>query len=317
MPPQSRKQRKTRQQRRKPKAKGTSQSHQQSFLLDEFSVANVRSWAKQADAMERYQISLYYALEAQRRHYRGDLYLALQAAALNKPLEFSDWVRICNFRYSHQPLNAYGSTIGAGARFNFGDALDSVDAIPFPAFYVGSNQAIAYREYFGMPRNEKRSLTEQEFLLAERKDVSIIHVNGVVHNVLDITKKKGLQDFVDIIASFSVSSEIDELARTAGLKPRTLVVDLDYLMATLYEPAWRGWVRQHGIPANCQTFGKLAWEAQFDAILYRSTRGQGTCLAVFPQNLQNSETKIWLAGTPPPNVTATLDASNWQLATAP
>ena len=167
--------------------------------------------------MERYQIGLHYALEAQRRHHRSNLYRALQSAALNKPLELSNWVRVCTYRYSHQPLNTYGSTIGAGGRFNYGDALDSIDAIAFPALYVGENRSVSYREYFGMPRNEKRALTEQEFMLAGNKDISVVHLNGVVHNVLDLTRKTKLQDFVDIISKFSVSNEVQELAALAGI----------------------------------------------------------------------------------------------------
>ena len=267
--------------------------------------------------MERYQLGLHYALEAQRQHHRGDIYRALENAQLGKPLEFSDWVRICTYRYSNQPLNAYGSTIGAGGRFNYGDALDSIDSIPFPALYIGENHTVSYREYFGMPPSAKRMLTAQEFALAENKDISVIHINGIVHNVLDLTRPTRLRDFVSIIAKFTVSDEINALARIAGISARSLARTLDGLMTILYEPTWRGWVRQHGLPAGCQTFGKLVWEAQYDAILFRSTRGGGKCLAVFPQNLQKSETRVWLAGTPPPNVIEYIDASNWQLFTAP
>lgn len=267
--------------------------------------------------MERYQKGLHYALEAQRQHHRGDLYRALESAQLKKPFKFSNWVRLCTYRYSHQPLNAYGSTIGAGGRFNYGDALDSIDSIPFPALYLGENRTVAYREYFGMPPSSTVGLTAQEFMLSGKKDISIIHINGTVHNVLDVTRPTRLKDFVGIISSFTVSDEIKDLARVAGIQPRPLVSTPDEMMKMLYELRWRGWVRQHGLPASCQLFGKLVWEAQYDAILYRSTRGGGKCLAVFPQNLQKSETHIQLAGTPPPNVNEYIDASNWQLSTSP
>ena len=114
-----------------------------------------------------------------------------------------------------------------------------------------------------------------------------------------------------------VSDEINEFARTAGLKPRKLARTIDELINILYEPTWRGWVRQHGLPAGCQTFGKIVWEAQYDAILFRSTRGGGRCLAVYPQNLQKSETRIELAGTPPPDVIEYMDASNCEVLIVP
>lgn len=286
-------------------------------MLDEFSDLNVRQWAAKADVMEQYQVGLHYALEAQRKLVRGDLYRALQNAALQEPLEFSHWVRLCQYRYSHQPLNAYGSIIGAGGRFNFGDALDNVDAIPFPALYIAENRTVAIREYFGLAPSDRRALTPEELSLTPKKPVTVVYVDGIIQNVLDLTRPSRLKPFVDILASLKIPDEVNQMAAKAGLSPRSLVTSAEMMTQSLYEQNWRGWPRQHGIPANCQLFGKLAWEAGFDAILYRSTKGSGRCLAVFPQNLDKSDTRIWLHDTPPPNVIKTLDSSNWQIATAP
>lgn len=262
-------------------------------------------------------MALHYALEAQRQLHRGDLYRALEPAVLREPVTLNQWVRVCTYRYSHQPLNAYGSTIGSGGRFNYGDALDSIDTTPFPALYIGANKTVAYREYFGMQPNESRQLTAQEFSLTPNKAISVLQINGDVHNVLDITHPNRLREFTDILSSFNVSAEVNDLARAAGFQPRSLVTTVDQFMDLLRESNWRGWARQHGLPASCQIFGKIVWEAQYDAILYRSVKGGGKCLAVFPQNLQHSETHLWLADSAPPNVNTALDASNWQLACKP
>jgi len=277
----------------------------------------VRQWAAKGAALERYQVELHYSLEAQRKLVRGNLYRALHDAAKEEPFEFKQWVRMCTYRFSHQPLNAYGSTIGAGGRFNYGDALDNIDSIAFPALYIAENQTVAHREYHGYTPTDKRLLTAEEFALTPKKSTAAVYLNGIIHNVLDITRPAKLKPFVNILADFKIPKQVDMLARSAGLTPRDLIMTTDLFSLSIHEENWRGWPRQHGIPANCQLFGKLAWEADFDAILYRSTKGGGRCLAVFPQNLDKSESRIWLHDTPPPNVVEVLDASNWQMATTP
>ncbi len=229
-------------------------------------------------------------------------------------MEFTDWVRICRYRYSGQPLNAYGSTKGAGGRFNYGDGLDNVDAQAFPALYIGANKAVSYREAFGMSPNDKTLLTAEEFSALPNKSHAVVFLNGMIENVLDLTRKERMQDFIDVVKNYKLSNSVKDLAKSAGVPTRALVRDIDGLMNALYEVDWRGWPTQLGLPASCQTFGKLAWEAGFDGVLYRSTKGGGQCLAVYPHNLHNSASKIWLSETPPPGTTRQLDSSNWQLA---
>lgn len=226
-------------------------------------------------------------------------------------------MRICTYRFSQQPLNAYGSTIGAGGRFNYGDALDSVDSLPFPALYIGETKTVAYREYFGIGESESSTLSAMEFALTPNKAYSVIPISGLLHNVLDVTKMAKLREFVDILSSFSVSKETQALATRAGFTPRTLVSSAELFSDVLTEKDFRGWGRNHGLPASCQIFGKLVWEAQYDGILYRSVKGGGKCLAVYPQNLEHSDSKLWLADSAPAHTITTLDSSNWQLACNP
>jgi hypothetical protein len=96
-----------------------------------------------------------------------------------------------------------------------------------------------------------------------------------------------------------------------------LVFDVGSLMLAVSEPNWRGWPRQHGLPASCQIFGELVWSAGYEGILYPSTKQGGECLAVFPQNLDKSESKVTLQNAGPPGAITTLDAGNWERATFP
>ncbi len=277
----------------------------------------MRTWSKRADAAQRYQVELHYALEAQRQIHRADLYRALAPAALSEPLVLNEWIRICTYRFSQQPLNAYGSTIGVGGRFNFGDALDSADSLAFPALYIGETKSVAYREYFGMDESESTVLSAQEFALTPNKAYSVIPINGLMHNVLDVTRTTKLREFVEILSSFTVSKETQALATRAGFTPRMLVSSAELFNDVLTEKHFRGWGRNHGLPASCQIFGKLVWEAQYDGVLYRSVKGGGKCLAVFPQNLEYSDSKLWLADAAPAHAITALDDSNWQLACNP
>jgi hypothetical protein len=118
-------------------------------------------------------------------------------------------------------------------------------------------------------------------------------------------------------ARFTISSEVREHAVDAGLIPRPLVFDVDSLKRAVSEPNWRGWPRQHGLPASCQIFGELAWSAGYEGLLYPSSKKGGECLAVFPQNLEKSESSVQLQHEGPPGVITTLDASNWRHATFP
>jgi RES domain-containing protein len=265
--------------------------------------------------MERFEISFHYALAAQRQIHLGDLLRALRAAARPSPFMFSNWVRMCDYRYSHQPLNAYGSTIGAGGRFNYGDAIDNTKEQPFPALYLASNEPVAHREFFGTQPSNDRGLTAHDMALMRERDYALYHVDGTIHHLLDLTKPAALRKFAKVLQRFTVSKDVLALAVNAGIKPRPLVADVNSLMKATMELNWRGWSRQHGLPASCQLFGELAWSAGFEAILYPSTKGSGECLALFPQNFDRSDSKVTLRGEGPPNTITTLDASNWQQAT--
>lgn len=283
-------------------------------MLDAFSDANVTQWTAAAHDLEAYQLQFFYGLEAQRKHDHGSLLRALQPARKDH-VDLKNWCRLCTYKFSVEPFSAKGSVIGIGGRFNYGDALDNVDAAPFPALYLAESKATAFREKFQVSEKDyKRSgLGILDLALLPNVSVSLIIIDGMVENVLDLTRPKSLQSFVDVICRYKISKETEQLRKRTKKVARPLVKDTATLMNALYETHWRGWGRQFGLPSSSQTFGKLAWEAGFDAILYRSQKGHGRCLALFPDNLERSETEIRIVGGAPKGVATSLSRNNWQM----
>lgn len=56
---------------------------------------------------------------------------------------------------------------------------------------------------------------------------------------------------------------------------------------------------QFGIPANSQVFAGFVIDAGFDGIVYPSTRGEGNCVAVFPQNFPDRDSSVELLDPAP------------------
>ena len=183
--------------------------------------------------------------------------------------------------------------------------------------YMGETKTVAYREYFGMAEKAKSKLTASEFALTPKKAYAVVPISGLLHNVLDVTRPSKLREFADILSAFTISKETQDLAVRSGLQPRDLISTTSALTKILSEKNFRGWGRNYGLPASCQIFGKLVWEAQYDGILYRSVKGGGRCLGVYPQNLEYSDSRLWIADAAPAHTVTTLDSSNWQLACSP
>jgi hypothetical protein len=76
---------------------------------------------------------------------------------------------------------------------------------------------------------------------------------------------------------------------------------------------WRNLPIQFGLPSNPQIFGNLLRNAGFEGVVYPSSKGNETCLAVFPENLGGSESFVELADLAPSGVTNTrLDSATWR-----
>ena len=76
---------------------------------------------------------------------------------------------------------------------------------------------------------------------------------------------------------------------------------------------WTDMPIQYGLPSNSQVFARFLREAGFEGVLYRSTRGQGVCIALFLDRLDASDSFVELSDNAPPDVTITrLDSTTFQ-----
>jgi hypothetical protein len=82
-------------------------------------------------------------------------------------------------------------------------------------------------------------------------------------------------------------------ARAKELKARlksnaSMVQNAGQLFEAIFRYNWRTLPIQFGIPAPSQVFAELVRAAGYEAILYRSSKGQGKCLAVFPDKMDSA-----------------------------
>ena len=68
------------------------------------------------------------------------------------------------------------------------------------------------------------------------------------------------------------------------------------------------------LPSSSQQFSQIAHAAGIEGILYKSSRRDGrNCLAIFPENFENSPSWVELEGPLPVNLKhGRLDSSTWQ-----
>ena len=57
------------------------------------------------------------------------------------------------------------------------------------------------------------------------------------------------------------------------------------LYSTVLESNWRFLPVQHGLPSQSHIIAELIRAAGFEGIRYKSTKGLGDCLAIFPESL--------------------------------
>ena len=119
------------------------------FLLDKFTQADLTSWRRYSDNVEKYHVRLFYHLEALRSLHMEELREALYAAKTSAK-KGKSWYRIVDFRYSNEFLSSRGS-LKHGGRFNIGKNLNSRKYPAFPALYIAEQYETVFMERFGAP----------------------------------------------------------------------------------------------------------------------------------------------------------------------
>lgn len=289
-----------------------SNINQTTTILDKFSDTDLRAWENLSEDLDEFNIRLFYHLEALRTLHKNELCEQL-GKVKRLSLEQSGWCRIVDYQYSHEPLSAKGSVI-KGGRFNIGSNLDGGKFSPFPVLYVADHQETAYIEKFGVVRSAASGLEGHELALKKTSSYSVINIDFNLGNVFDLSLAANLKGFVEIISKFTLPTDLKDIAKRIGRKPPFLVKDSAGLKAALLDEHWQYCPSQYGIPASSQIFGRLLKEVGFEAVLYPSTKKSSKkCIAVFLENLSDTDSFVRLSDAAPPTVKYTeLNSANWQ-----
>jgi len=157
------------------------------------------------------------------------------------------------------------------------------------------------------------SLSGHEFALRAPASYTYVNISGELNNLFNVGRAANFTEFIDVIKKFKLTDELKVLARKIGRTPPLLVADRKMLKSTLLANDWSGWPTQFEIPANSQVIGRLIRDAGYEGILYPSTKGNGKCVALFPENFAGSDSYLELADTPPDGAKyIRLDSETWQ-----
>jgi RES domain-containing protein len=271
--------------------------------LEEFTQGSLAKWREAGRNLDQLSAELFFSLERHRNRYSGELIDAVRAAA-SGPRSFSDWSRLVDYQYTNQPLSMAGSLKGDGGRFNIGAALNPATYTPFPALYAAEDFATAFRERFAIEQQQSSGgLTAGELALRRESSFSQVALNINVEAVLDVGDLASLKAVAGILGRIQMPASVGKLARRLGLKAPWLVRSATGLQQQLLHSNWRANPVQYGLPANPQIFGRLCVAAGVQGILYPSTRHAGRqCIALYPQNWNETSCCIELVGPCPPEV---------------
>lgn len=257
--------------------------------LDRFSQESLTRWNALSNDLDELQATLFFGVRPEQRRLRADLTAHLQDQRPEQLL-LERWARIVTYQFSLAPLSAAGSLRELGGRFNAGKELDPGTLEPWPALYVAEDYETAFREKFQMPSNiQREGLTAQELLLAAPSSHSTVFVNLSLSRVFNMTSSASLQAVARVLARIKMPPRARTLQKTLRIPGTALrmIQDGRQLYDAVLTQNWRVVPVQFGLPAPSQILAELIRAAGFEAILYRSTKGQGRCLAIFPDRLSS------------------------------
>jgi hypothetical protein len=185
--------------------------------LEQFSQQSLKKWRESADALGELHTELFFGLELARQRHSTLLIEAIRAN-LTPGAPFQGWARIVDYRYCLAPLSVAGSLKSDGGRFNIGSGLNAAAFPAFPALYIASDYATAFRERFGTdPTASNVGLTPS--MLSLRSPTSFTHVGlkGQVELVLDISELRNLHAFAAVLRQFTLPDCVRRLARRLNI----------------------------------------------------------------------------------------------------
>lgn len=270
--------------------------------LDRFSKTDIERWKRLSDDLDELNGLLYFGLEPQRQRHHAAMIAALQCVEPTR-MTLSRWTRLVPFRYSNDPLSAAGSLTGYGGRFNIGRDVDKTMRAPWPSLYLGENLETAYREKFQLDRGDRvGGLSPEDLALAP--SFSAVCLNGQLERVFDVDQPDAFEGLCAVLRKMKLPAEVRRIQRRLGLPSRTvfMVYTVSHLRSEALLKNWRAMPVQFGLPALSQILASLILDAGFEAIRYPSTKGCGSCLAVFPHKLTSDQSNVALSDVPPVEV---------------
>ncbi len=273
-----------------------------SVHLDSFSQRDIRLGKQRYDSISTYFWDHYSYFAHQRSLIFDDLKNSL--AKNCQPFIFSQWARVVDYQFSVDPLSARGSLLSdPGGRFNIGD-MDQTKFPSFAALYIAEETETAYREKFGLYRESKNAgINTDELELICRNPLTIVVVKGEINQVLNLTTTDSLKDFYALIKKIHLPARFFQRAKTLNLEsPGRHVKSITELSRSILMANWRDLPMLWDIPANSQILAQIAYAAGIEAILYPSKITGKNCLALFPKNLQQSDSYVKLEEAIPKEV---------------
>jgi hypothetical protein len=221
----------------KPPKRAQSARPKAGVELERFTDADLRTWKRQAEDLERYHVQLFFYLEGQRTLRHADLCDALGQSA-SASIVVDHWARIVDYKYSLQPLSAAGRLV-RGGRFNIGNDLNPGKYPVFPALYLAADYDTAYAERFGRRQSASGQLEGHEYALRTPGSFTSVIVNGQLQNLFDLRNAKNLRKFAEIVSAFDLPKGLRALAASARIEGSLLVRGAEQLKASLLAYNWR------------------------------------------------------------------------------
>jgi len=192
--------------------------------LERFTDTDLTRWNRLSEHLDYLHNLLHFGFESQRSTFRSALIAALQSAGPCR-LEISRWCRIVQHRYSLDPLSPEGSLFHVGGRFNVGRDVPIDVRAPWPALYLASDTETAYREKYGMARNESiGGLSREELALMPQESHALVMVNGVVENAFDLSTVAALAPLCKVLAKFKMPPEVYRALKALRIDRRKVQV---------------------------------------------------------------------------------------------
>lgn len=223
-------------------------------------------------------------------------------------MDIANWVRLVDYRWTLHPLSAAGSLTSIGGRFNAGTELDGAAIDAWPALYLAQDHATGYREKFQIEVGQVvEGLTPEELALNPGQSHTTVVLNGRLTRVFALTPET-LTPVARVLAKIKMPDKADRIKKKLKIKPADLrmLTTGKQLHDVVAVHNWRVLPIQFGLPSQSHILAELIRAADFEAIAYQSSKGGGTCLAVFVDRLAPGS-HIEISGGLPPGAIGRLD----------